>query len=94
MSDEPKLRSAGEIVRLEPTLARLRTMIDSVEIAIRLKGPIGTDLGQNLTQTANDIAVLIGKHDAYLLAERDVSGEVDVPFKHIPSFDRPPRKKR
>ena len=46
-------RSEGESIRLKHTLERMRSHIDSIEVAMRLGGPIGADAAQGFAHTGS-----------------------------------------
>ncbi len=64
-------RRDGERERLRHSLAQLRAAADSIDIAMRYGGPLGTEIAQTLTLTAIAAAMQIAKHDAFVLAESD-----------------------
>ena len=79
MSDEeePKTRSAAEIVRMRHAIARMRWMLQGLESAITQGNtPLGNDTAGAITQQALEIALQVAKHDAYLLAEDDAKKEL------------------
>lgn len=70
---ETTIRSKGELLRLELTKKRLLTTLESLDLAVKLGGFIGTDMAQQVAHTANDLAMIISRHDAYLFAEEDAA---------------------
>lgn len=68
---EPKKRSEAERVRLEGSIRNLRGLIDGVETAVKLGGPIGTDVAQALLTGSASLALQLARHDAYDLYEQD-----------------------
>ncbi len=70
-NEEPKSRSAAEQVRLKHSIAILREVLNSVDIAIHLGGPIGSDLAQTVLTSASVLAMQVAKHDAFELYEQD-----------------------
>jgi hypothetical protein len=73
MSDErePRTRSAAERVRLEGSIRNLRGLIDGIETALKMKGPVGTDVAQALLTASSSLALQLARHDAYDLYEED-----------------------
>lgn len=67
-------REEGERIRLRHTVEHLKAVVDSIEVALRLEGPIGTELAQTLTQVAIAGAMQIAKHDAFAMAANDTKG--------------------
>jgi hypothetical protein len=59
----------GERIRLTHSLKRAHTVLDQLEIALRMPGPIGAEASSALMSAAIDISNQIAKHDAYLRAE-------------------------
>lgn len=66
-------RKEGERVRLWHAIERLRTTLESLEQALTTTHPIGNDVAQAVTMTAQEIAMQIAKYDAFDLAEQDAA---------------------
>jgi hypothetical protein len=66
-------RSSDERTRLRYAVSHLRAAADSVETAMRLGGPIGTDVAQSIETAAANVARGIAKVDAFFLAELDAT---------------------
>lgn len=66
-----KTRSAAERVRLEGSIRNLRGLIDGIETALKMNGPIGTDVAQALLTGSSSLALQLARHDAYDLYEQD-----------------------
>lgn len=69
--DEPKKRSEAETIRIRHSVTILRAVLDSVDIAVSLGGPIGSDLAQTVLTSGSVLAMQIAKHDAFELYEQD-----------------------
>lgn len=66
-------RDQGEWIRLRHATDRLRAHLDGLDTALRLGGPIGTEVAQGIAQTAVEMAMQIAKHDAYAMAASDAA---------------------
>ena len=64
-------RSAAERVRLQHALGRMRSCIDSIEIALAQTAPPGTQEAQSILETAGTVVIGLAKLDAYQRAEED-----------------------
>lgn len=62
-------RSEQERVRIRHTVDVMRPMLDGIEKALALPGPIGTDAAQAIVTAALAVAMGIAKSDAFDLAE-------------------------
>ena len=68
-------RSKGETIRARHVIERLSNCLKGVELALKEDNlPVGFEAGNAVCQTALELAVLLGRRDAYLLAERDGAG--------------------
>lgn len=67
-----KLYNREERTRIKHTVSRLRAMLDSLEIALTMPGPIG-EAGNAIAQTGTEIAVEVARADAYERVEHDVT---------------------
>lgn len=68
-------RKEGERIRLWRALDRMWEQLKSLEYALTMTHPIGTEVAQAITQTATELAMQIAKYDAFDLAEQDGRAE-------------------
>ena len=63
------LRSEAERVRLKHAISRMRGILDGLEMAMRLPGPIGYEASNALVLGTAEVTGQIAKHDAFVLVE-------------------------
>lgn len=76
-------RSKGERVRLDHALARMRAALDAIDSAgvLLVDLPIGQETSQAIATTALEIATIIARHDAYMIAEGEQALDPPPPLK-------------
>jgi hypothetical protein len=71
-------RVLGERQRIEHELQRVRTTLESVELAFRIGGYLGGDSIGALSLGVYSLANAIARHDAYVFAEEDAKAAEDI----------------
>ncbi len=66
-------RRAGERERLLHSAERMRATLANLTLGLKIRGPIGAETANAVMTTATEISMQIARHDAFLLAEEDVS---------------------
>lgn len=71
-------RVLGERQRIEHELQRIRTTLESVDLAFRIGGCLGGDAVGALSLGVYNLASAIARHDAYVFAEEDAKAAEDI----------------